>query len=613
MRARLEQLAHAAASFPLRPGVYLFRDEAGRVIYVGKAKALRNRVRSYFSSTEPGSKTEHMLARAAALEFIVLPNETEALRVENELIKKYRPRYNVRLRDDKTYAYLRFNLREQWPRPTITRRVRSDGALYYGPFTHQVELKRIHRALERSFPLRKCTDRQLAARDRPCINGEMGRCLGPCSGADPEQYARVVSDVRRALGGSGDELAAELQLRMEAAAENLDFERAAQLRDQVEAVRNVFGSAEMVMRCFDDLDAVGLYRRGGAVAVALLFVRAGRVLGRHVVDFSGLEVDDEELLSSFISRYYLGGTLIPPRILVPLELPDAAALGELLSEARGARVELSWARRGRPRELVRTARENAEASFEALRDAAADDELLLESLQKRLRLKSLPRRIECYDVSNTGGMQAVASQVTFVDARPDKALYRRYKIKDVPADQGGDVAMLRETLLRRGRRALERKDWPDLLVIDGGRGQVAAAQAALDDLEIKRGPELIGLAKPNERELARGEARDKVYLPGRVNPLLLPKGSDALFLLMRLRDEAHRFALAAHRKQRGKASLASALDGVPGLGPKRKRALLRHFGSVERIRQADVEQLSAVPGVPESIVRALRERLEQGG
>jgi excinuclease ABC subunit C len=592
-------------SLPPTAGVYLFRNARGKVLYVGKAQSLRARVRSYFRGGGDGRvRTPRLVESTTDVEVVVTPSVKDALLLENELIKRHRPPFNVRLRDDKQYLGLRLDPREPWPRLTGVRRFREDGAAYFGPYTSSQALREAVSNLRRIFPLRSCSDpvfRDYARRGRPCIEHEMHRCAAPCVAfVTPEAYAELVQGTTLFLRGQSDELLRELRARMEGAARAERFEEAARLRDRIAAVQQTVARQQIVTERALDRDLFGIARRGGELEISALHVRGGRVAAHGGWSFSQVELEDREALGSFLGQYYGAPDRVPAReVLVPLEPADAAALGELLRERAGHRVALRTPRRGTAQELLAMATSNAELRLAQRLEARASVEAALGELQERLGLSRSPRRIECYDVSTLGGTLAVASRVVFEDGRPDKSAYRRYRIQE--ATPGDDLACLREVMVRRLRR-LESEPLPDLLLIDGGKGQVGVVAAALRDAGMTA--DVVGISK--ERDLdspslrvrrSGGLKAERLHLPARKDPVLLAASSAGLLLLQRVRDEAHRFAIEFQRSLRQRVNLTSILEEIPGIGPGKRRALLRELGSLRAIRSAPVERLAQVTGI----------------
>jgi excinuclease ABC subunit C len=621
-----DRLAERVAALPTGPGVYLWKNARGRVLYVGKAQNLRSRARSYLREGGDGRvRMPAMIAQAADVEVVVTPSVKDALLLENELIKRHKPPFNVRLRDDKQYLGLRLDPRERWPRLVPVRRFRADGASYFGPYTSSQALREAISNLRRIFPLRSCSDpvfRDYARRGRPCIEFEMKRCLGPCVGlVDEATYAELVAGTALFLRGRSEQLLKDLRARMAEAAEAERFEEAARLRDRIAAVEKTLARQQIVSERGEDRDVFGVARRGGELEVHGLHVRGGRVAGHDAWSFSGVELDDAEALGSFLGQYYGATDRAPAReVLLPFEPDDAAALAELLAERSGRRVPVRVPQRGPAAELVAMANENAALRLAQRLEARESVAAAAAELRERLGLARLPRRIECYDVSTLAGTLAVASRVVFEDGRPDKAAWRRYRIRQAAA--GDDLACLREVMTRRLARR-ESEPLPDLLLVDGGRGQVAVVAAALRDAGVEC--DVVGISKERDEEGpasapagaagARRAARvrrsgglkaERLHLPGRKDPVLLPPASQGLLLLQRVRDEAHRFAIEFQRRLRQRANLSSILQEIPGIGPGKRRALLRALGSLRAVREAPVERLAAVSGVGEAHARRIR-------
>jgi len=595
-------LEERIALLPVEPGVYLFRDAAARVLYVGKAQSLRARVRSYFNRGGDGRmQVPFLVERIADVEVIATANVKEALLLENQLIKQHKPRFNVRLRDDKQYLALRLDPEEAYPRFTETRRFARDGALYFGPYTSSVSLRETLAQLQRIFPLRTCSDpvfRSYRRQGRPCLEHSIGRCAAPCCGRiSDEAYGELVSGATLLLRGKADDLLGELRARMQAAADAERFEEAGRLRDRVRAVQRTVESQAMVSRKFVDRDAFGVARQGPRLEIQALYVRQGKIAGSAAHEFRDVAGDDAEALGSFLAQFYAERE-IPREVLLPVELESAPAFEELWRERAGHAVEISVPRRGERRRLVELATRNAALALEARDQSAQNTSELLEAVREALRLERVPVTIECYDVSHLQGSLGVASRVSFVDARPNKAGYRKYKLRDTAP--GDDYGAMREVLRRRLER-LESEPAPDLLLLDGGKGQLNAARALFADLGVE-GIALASLAKERDEESPSGrvmrhggQKREKLFLPGVKDPILLPADSAALLLLQRVRDESHRFAIGYQRELRRKSNFRSILDELPGIGPMKRRALLRHLGSLEKIRGASLAELEAVP------------------
>jgi excinuclease ABC subunit C len=598
-------LAQRAESLPTGPGVYLFTSAAGKVLYVGKAQNLRSRVRSYVSGGDGRVRIPLLLERARGVEVVVTSSVKEALLLENELIKRHKPPFNVRLRDDKQYLALRLDPRERWPRLTQVRRFKRDGAQYFGPYTSSSSLREAISNLRRIFPLRSCSEavfRDYARRGRPCIEYEMGRCPAPCCGlVEARAYADLVEGTVLFLRGRSDELAAELRRRMGEAAEQERFEDAARLRNQLAAVERTVERQQIVAERPVERDVFGMARRGGEVDVHVLHVREGRVVGAQGFCFSDVRQSDGEVLSSFLGQYYAPeqGREIPAEVLTPAPVEEGAALEALFAEQARRRVALRSPRRGAPAELVRMAGANALLSLSRRLEAHESVEAALGELRERLGLSALPRRIEGYDISTLNGALAVGSRVVFEDGLPVRNDYRRYRVREAPADD--DYACLREVLVRRFARA-GTEPLPDLLMVDGGKGQLGVVSAALRDAGLE--VDALSLAKerdegsPSPRVRRSGGLKaERIFLPARKDPVLLPPSSRGLLLLQRVRDESHRFAVEFQRSLRSRVGLTSILEELPGIGPGKRRALLRQLGSLRAVRSAPLETLVGVPGI----------------
>ena len=644
-----EELLQKLDNLPSAPGCYVFRDSKGGVLYVGKAKSLRSRVRSYFQDS--GSDTRAFLPllrrHVADLETIVTGTEKEAAILENSLIKERQPRYNVKLRDDKEYLSVRLGAEHAWPRLELVRKPKPDGARYFGPYHSATAARRTLHLVEKHWKLRTCGDRELASRKRPCLKYQIGRCPAPCVyEVDRELYAEQVRSVGLFLDGRHDELTRVLGERMRAASDALEFELAGTYRDQLAAVQSVREAQRVVSVSDCDQDVLGLYREGDLVELVLLVVRAGRVVDSETFSNRRVEVPDDEVVAGFLREHYgedgSGEARIPDEILVPVLPEGAEGVAEWLSERRqelapaGSRaprkVELLAPRRGPRRGLLDLAQQNAHHAFEEKRRAETDIDERLARVQERLRLPTLPRRIECSDISHLGGEDTVGSVVALLNGKPDKKRYRSYRVRT--AGPGDDYAAQYEVLRRRfqrGRAAAEsaaaaaevnaedasavtnepsEPEWqlPDLFVIDGGRGQLGVALAAAHDLGLHELP-IVGLAKERESELGE-KMVDRVYLPGQKNPIPLRPNSPELFLLALARDEAHRFANRGRKRTGKRRRFESALDSVRGIGPKTKKALLTELGSVEALRAAADDQILAVAGVQKRHLAAVRRWLD---
>ncbi len=617
-----DALEEKLSALPPAPGCYIFRDKKGQVLYVGKAKSLRARVRSYFqvASSDERAMLPFLKKSVADLETVVTRTEKEAAILENSLIKENRPRYNVKLRDDKEFLSLRLSLEHEWPRLELVRRPTPDGARYFGPYHSATAARRTLHLVEKHFQLRTCSDRELVSRKRPCLKYQIKRCPGPCVySVDRDMYAQQVRAVALFLDGRHDELSAELQERMKDASQRFEFELAALYRDQIQAVESIRQAQRVVSVSDANQDVIGLYREGDLVELALLVVRSGRVVDLASFSNRHVEVPDDEVVAAFIREHYgeggSGAAHVPDEVIVPVLPEGADGVSEWLSERReGSRaVQVLSPQRGPRRELIDLAQQNAKHAFEEKRRAVDDIDDRLLRVQERLRLPTLPRRIECCDISHLGGRDTVGAVVSLFNGQPDKKAYRTYNVKGVAeGDDYGAMYQVLERRFRRGKAAQdaepesEERDWqlPDLFVVDGGRGQLGVALAAAQDLGLHE-LMIVGLAK--ERESPLGEKLvDRVYLPGQKNPIPLRPNSPELFLLARARDEAHRFANRGRSKVGKKRRFESTLESVPGVGKKTRTALLKALGSIHAIRDASDETLLGVTGVTRRQVAALR-------
>lgn len=605
------KLEEKLAAVPPRPGVYLLKDKRGKVIYVGKAKSLRARVRTYFRGGDERSQVRFLMRRVADLETLVTTNDKEALILENNLIKQYKPKYNIRLKDDKSYVSVKVTVADPWPRILVTRKIRKDGSKYYGPYHSAWSVRETLDTVRKVIPLRTCSDGVFRNRARPCLEYQIKRCLGPCVlPVDREEYLAHLREAVLLLEGKSDELVKKLGGEMQRASDEMRFEDAARLRDRIRAIERTQEKQQVVAHGGADQDVFGLYREGGFVEAQVLFVRHGKLTGNQAYSFEDIDLSDEEILQALMTQFYQGDRYVPDEILVPIDLDDRTAREEVLSERKGARLRLLRPQRGDKVRLLDMAAENAAHGFRERRDADSNREKMLEELKRRLHLRSAPKRIECYDISNIQGQLAVGSMVTFDEGEPDKSRYRRFRIKTVP--EADDFSMMHEVLSRRFARAKEKGDYPDLVVIDGGKGQLNVALEVFRELEVTE-VDVVGLAKARvERDAKAAEVErsdERVFLPGRKNPVVLRQNSSALFVLTRIRDEAHRFAITYHRELRRKDRLSSPLDDIPGIGITRRKQLLRKFGSLQRIRDASVEALADVPGVTAETAAEIKRRL----
>jgi excinuclease ABC subunit C len=610
-----ESLLERISALPNKPGVYIFRNDEGRVIYVGKAAALRSRVRSYFGSPHSMEPKVHSLSLAIAdFDYIITNTAQEALHLEATLVKRYQPVFNVRLKDDKHYPYLKIDVQNPYPRVEITRRIENDGARYFGPYASAGSVRKTLDVVKRLFPWRPCSEEVTGTRQRPCLDFFIGRCIAPCSSAcSKDDYDEVIRQVILFLEGRTEHVLRALRVQMEEASQKEQYERAAILRDQIRAIENVSETQVTAYARPTDEDVFGLARSDGDAVVQVLFIRGTKMIGADNFPLDGSKGEsDTEVVNGFLKQFYESSTYVPRTVLLPVEVPEKTEIEGWLSERRGSRVSLLAPKRGAKRRLIAMATDNAREALEVTRLKWLTDtgktQQALEELQDELNLPVLPQRIECYDISDIMGAHPVGSMVVFIDGRPRSAEYRRFRIKTV--EGANDVAMMAEVLRRRFKRAAqaveervadENEGWgalPDLLIVDGGKAQLNVALDVLREAGVPFVP-AAGLAKQQE----------ELYVKDLAEPIVLPRTSQALYLVQRIRDEAHRFAVTYHRRVRQKAGTRSALDSIPGIGPKRKRALLRKFGSVREIREARVDDIAATVGFTRSLAERVKEYL----
>ncbi len=616
-------------TLPESPGVYVFRNRQEKVIYVGKAVNLRSRVRSYFAKASDGRAFFELLRRDIAdVSHVVTDTEKEALILECNLIKQFKPRYNVLLTDDASYICMRIDLNEEYPRVqlpsgrerALVSKAQRDGSsernvLWFGPYASAGKARSTLRELNRIFPLRKCSNTQFSRRRRPCIQHQMGRCLGPCSGhVEKAEYNDVLEEAIMVLNGRYEKVKHLLTERMKRESKLMHFERAAEMRDRLMAIEATFEKQKMNVVGGVDRDIFGVYRDAKSIAIGVLFVRDGKLGELNSYHFDQQHFTPAEVFESFVEQFYIRQQrFIPQEVLVPFDIGSADALAEMLTEKRGRKVQVIHPRRGEKLRLVELAARNAEAAFRSRVSDAALVEDLLESLKEKLGLRRLPRRIECFDISNFQGHLAVGSMVSFRDGKPDKSHYRKFKIRTIT--QSDDFAMMREVLRRRYDPAKD-EPRPDLTVVDGGKGQLSAAVKVFAELGIDD-VDLVGLAKSKRKPARRGEGGagakkqtpERVFLPGRTDPVVLPQDSQEMYYLVRVRDEAHRFAISYHRLLRKKRQGYHPLDGIPGVGDVKKKRLLEEFGDYGSIREAGIEELQRVKGITAKDARAIHRHL----
>lgn len=631
-----EQVTEKLKTLPARPGVYQYFDARGKIIYVGKAVNLRNRVRSYFhASSDHTPKTQRLVTEIANLEWIVTDTELEALLLESNLIKRYKPHFNIRLKDDKRYPYIKIEWQTPYPKVLTVRKMMQDGARYYGPFTNAGAVYQTLDTLRRIFPYLTC-DRDITGKDpRACLYYDIKLCNGPCIGAvTQDEYRATIDRLCHFLEGKSDEVLLDFERKMNEAAEAMQFERAAQYRDQLKALRHIVERQKVISSTQNDQDVLAIARDKGDACVQVFLIRQGKLIGREYFVLEGAEDEDmHQVVAEFLTQFYDEAAYVPPEVVLPVEIEaqEVDIITQFLKQKRGAQVALNVPREGPAAELVKLATANAVETLSALKAQWDADshraEQALKELADGIGLNALPARIECFDISNTQGTNSVASMVVFVNGIPRKADYRKFNIKTVAGPN--DFESMREALTRRFRRYFDAKGaalddaalddatlqsaeqqpgrkidpsfsvLPDLLIVDGGKGQLGMAIEVLKALELTGQVPVCGLAKQQE----------EIFLPGRPDSILLPRQSQGLYLVQRVRDEAHRFAITAHRAKRAKVGIASQLDEIPGVGPTRRKALLKRFGSLEDIRAASVDAIAAVPGVPREVAIAVKEHL----
>lgn len=599
-----DALTEKVASIPTTSGVYLFRDRRGKVIYVGKALNLRARLRQYLRGDDGRFFVPFLVSDAADVDVVLTHTEKEALLLENELIKQHRPRYNVKLVDDKNFLHLRLDRRRNWPRFTLVRQIGEDGAAYFGPYHSASKARDTLAMIQRTFPLRTCTDHVLKTRSRPCLLHQMGRCVAPCVDlVSRAEYDEILDEATLMLRGQHRPLLRKLEGRMARHAEALEFEQAAKVRDIMRGVQQTLERQTVVDTRLGDRDLWGVHTEGERAAIAILPVREGIMGEPRITLIKRLGGELSEALSTLVNTAYPPGSYVPPEIALPSLPPDAAALAEVLSERRGKQVKVTAPQRGSKRKLVDLAAENARLRLTQADDADARLEAALARLAELVGLEAPPHRIECFDNSNLQGTNPVAAMAVFIDGKPERSEYRRYRIKTVIG--ADDYASMREILTRRVKRAAEDGVFPDLIVVDGGKGQLGVALAVLQDLGFEE-LKVIGLSKPRT-EKRRGDrvSTDKIVLPHIKDPIRLKRGDPSLRILQHIRDEVHDTAITYHRKVRRKNTLSSVLEAIPGIGATRRKALLRHLGSAEAVLNAELTQLEGVPGIGPKVAQQI--------
>ena len=618
-----EHIQGILATLPTRPGCYIYRNAAGDVIYVGKAINLRNRVRSYFhADNSHDAKTRRLVREIANIEWILVGSELEALILEMNLIKKHRPKFNVRLKDDKRYPYIKVHWADPFPKVTVTRQMAEDGSRYFGPYTSAWAVYQTLDVLRRIFPYLTC-DREITGQDtRACLYYDINLCTAPCIGAiNQAGYRQMISDLMAFLSGHSEEIVTRLQNEMQKAADEMRFEKAAALRDQLKAIEAIIERQKVVFASdYKDSDVLAMARSDGEACVQIFFIRNGKLIGREYFILEGTEdTGDSEVMAEFVKQFYAEAATVPQQVVLPqeIEIEEAKIIGQWMRSRRGGeKVEFFVPKKGQPHDLVKMAAENASETLSALRAQWQADthkqEQALAELQSALQLPAPPNRIECYDISNTQGTAIIGAMVVFEQGVPTKSLYRKFNVESV-VGAPDDFASMEEMLTRRFRRWQGSQQMgsapgskpdasfsilPDLIIIVGGKGQLGRAVGVLEKAGLSGKVPVVGLAKQQE----------EIFFPNKSDSLMLPRHSQALYLVQRIRDEAHRYGITAHRKKRTKLGMASQLDAIPGIGPTRRKALLKHFGSVDKIREASIEELKAV--VPENAAQSIKAHLE---
>ena len=619
-----EKLQGILATLPAKPGCYLYRNAEGTIIYVGKAISLKNRVRSYFhADSSHDNKTRRLVRDIADIEWIVVGSELEALILEMNLIKKHRPKYNIRLKDDKRYPYIKVHWHEPFPKITVTRQMEEDGARYFGPYTSAWAVYQTLEVLRKIFPYLTC-DREITGNDpRACLYYDIKLCTGPCIGAvSKDGYRQMISDLMEFLSGHSEPVIERVQADMLKASEEMRFEKAAALRDQLKAMQSIIERQKIVFGSdYADSDVIAMAREDGEACVQIFFIRGGKLIGREYFILEGTEdTTDNEVMEGFVKQFYTEAANIPEQVMMPQELEERKIIAQWLRSKRGGKkVELFVPKDGQPKDLVQMASENATETLTSLRAQWQADahrqEQALSDLQTYLNLPAPPNRIECYDVSHTQGVATVGAMVVFEQGVPAKRLYRKFNIESTSIGAPDDFASMEEMLTRRFRRwkgsqETESEDGskkdesfsflPDLIIIDGGKGQLGRVVKVMEQFEVFDKVPVVGLAKQEE----------EIFFPHKSDPLLLPRHSQGLYLVQRIRDEAHRYGITAHRKKRSKLGLASQLDSIPDIGPTRRKALLKHFGSMDKIKEASIEELMAVKGMNETAAKNVKAHLE---
>ena len=612
-------LAKKLDNIPTGTGVYLMKDSKNRVIYVGKAKNLRNRVRSYFQgSRDERLFVDFLIKRIADIDFVLTDTEKEALILENNLIKQFKPRFNINLRDDKTFVSVKLDLNQKFPYPVVVRQIEShgtpgkrankkNGVLYFGPYSSARAVRETLRYVNSLFPIRKCSDNVFKSRVRPCLYHQIGRCVAPCCDLiDEKSYKEILQEVVLLLKGKSDELLKVLRKKMYAESKATKYERAAKIRDRISAIEETVEKQKIRTMDFIDRDVFGYFGEGNDIQIQAMFIRRGNLEDIASYRFTTINHTPKNIFRSFLNQFYGHTRFIPDEVIIPVESEDKEVLEELLTEQKGHKVNVICPKRGEKHKLLEMAIKNAENAFKIRQETGEDIESILSSLKKQLCLRNLPKRMECFDISNIGGKQAVGSMVIFENGVPVKSRYKRFKVKTV--SQSDDYAMMYEVLTRSYTRAFKEDDFPDLAIMDGGKGQLGIAMKVFDELGIDK-VDVIALAKSKrkyaEDETSKHKLKERVFVYGKADPIVLDQESSELRLLENIRDEAHRFALAYHKKLRRKQYYESPLDKIPGIGKVKKKKLLNHFGNIQKLRNASIDELKRVKSITPKDVKAI--------
>lgn len=597
-----DKLSHVSSS----PGVYLMKDVQGRVIYVGKARHLRHRLAAYFTkSKQVDVKTNVLISHIATFETVLTASEQEALILESNLIKRYRPKYNVILKDDKRYPVLRLNMKDPYPNLSIVRKIENDGALYFGPFSSAGAVHKTLKIINKTFKLRKCKNDTFRQRSRPCLHYQMNQCLAPCCmDVDETVYQKMLKEVVLLLNGRATDVLKNIKSDMLTAAAHQKFEMAAQLRDKMFALERIIEKQVAVTSEMSDRDVIAFAQNEHWSVITLLAIRNGYLLGTRHFEFTETISSAAESIEDFVKQYYEKPSFLPKEILIQEKIESAELIERWLKNLHDKRVYITVPQRGEKANLVKMAHQNADNRLKEIVAAALSDQALLRRLKHRLKLTSLPKRIECVDNSNVFGSHPVAGIVVFENGKPLKSAYRKYSLQQMSGPD--DYAAMAEVLSRRFGPATSSTAYPDLLMVDGGKGQLNIAHSILRSLQISDKPDILAIAKSKENDV---NVLDKIYLPGRANPVVFGKETDLLLFLQRIRDESHRFAIGFHRKKRQASATKSVLDTIPGVGKKRKKQLLKHFGSLKKIREATLEDIFGLPGFNKSVAVAIKKKL----